>query len=71
MSTTIHQRAIKRPQVQQETGLSRSTIYAKINPHSSQYDPTFPKPIKLGVRSIAWIESEVQAWISSRRKVGG
>jgi prophage regulatory protein len=58
------------PKVTQVTDLSRSTIYNKINPKSAHYDPTFPKPIKLGSRSIGWIEAEVQAWINSRREAG-
>lgn len=53
-------------QLQQESGLSRSTIYAKLDSKSSHYDPTFPKPIKLGARSIAFIQSEVQEWIEKR-----
>jgi predicted DNA-binding transcriptional regulator AlpA len=30
------------------TGLSRSTIYDRINPKSKRYDISFPKSIKLG-----------------------
>lgn len=26
-------------------------------------DPTFPKPVSLGVRAIAFVESEIDAWI--------
>lgn len=26
----------------------------------------FPKRIKVGPRAVAWLESEVQAWISAR-----
>jgi prophage regulatory protein len=26
----------------------------------------FPKPVKLGLRSTAWVESEVQEWIEVR-----
>lgn len=42
------------------TGLSRSTIYAMMK------EGTFPKSISLGVRSIGWLESDIQAWIESR-----
>ncbi|WP_394752806.1 helix-turn-helix transcriptional regulator [Crenothrix sp.] len=61
----IH-RAIRRPQLEQATGLKRTSIYNKLNPKSPQYDPTFPRPINLSSRTIAWVESEVQAWIDSR-----
>ena len=60
---------IRRRQVEARTGLSRSTIYARINPTSSrpkEYDPTFPKPVAIGSRSVGWIASEVDAWIAAQ-----
>ena len=39
------------------TGLARSTIYKHIA------DGTFPKPVSLGERAVAWVEVEVQEWI--------
>ncbi len=42
------------------TGLSRSTLYEKM------LDGSFPKQIKLGLRSVAWVKSEVQAWAKER-----
>lgn len=42
------------------TGLSRSSIYLYINAG------TFPKPIKLGERSIGFLESELNEWIDSK-----
>ena len=43
-----------------DTGLSRSSIYLYIKAG------TFPKPIKLGARSIGFIESELSEWIENR-----
>ena len=40
---------LKRKQVEAITGLSRSTIYAKLDPKSKQYDPDFPKSLALVV----------------------
>lgn len=51
-------------QVIQVTGLSRSSIY------SFQAQGNFPKSVKLGSRSIGWFQSDIDAWIESR-KVGG
>ena len=51
---------LKRSTVESVTGMSRSTIYAKIA------EGTFPKPIRLTARSVGWIEQEVQEWIKSR-----
>lgn len=42
------------------TGLGRSTIYNYIA------DGSFPKPVSLGARAVAWVESEVQDWILER-----
>lgn len=56
MSTTIQ--FLRRQQVQDRTGLARSTIYEMIEKGS------FPAPVKLGgVRSVAWIEAEVSDWM--------
>lgn len=42
------------PQVMEMTGKSRSSIYS---------DPTFPRPVKIGARSSAWLYDEVANWI--------
>lgn len=57
---------LRRREVEKLTGLSRSTIYDKINPKAAQYDPLFPKPISLAAKSVGWIESEVHAWVDGR-----
>jgi prophage regulatory protein len=49
-----------------KTGLSGSTIYNKLNPRSKYYDETFPKPIRLGLGAVGWIEQEVEFWLTSR-----
>lgn len=48
---------IRLKEVKAKTGLSRSAIYA---------DPSIPKPVKIGPRAVAWVESEVDAWIEAR-----
>lgn len=48
------------------TGLGRSTIYAKGNPRSRQYDEKFPRRVRLGTansRSVGWPRAEVIAWL--------
>lgn len=61
---------IRRKQVEARTGLSRSTIYAKLrrNPkRPSDYDPTFPKQVKLGgAKAVGWIEAEIDAWLTAQ-----
>lgn len=62
----IPQRLLRRSDVEKILAVSRSTIYARLDPNSRNYDPDFPKPIKRGATSIAFLESEVQAYISHR-----
>lgn len=53
-------------QVMVRTGLSRSSIYNKLDAKSPHYDPAFPRQISLGTASVAWVESEIDGWIESR-----
>lgn len=57
---------LKGKQVDARLSISRSARYEKLNPRSPRFDPTFPKPIKLGAASIGFIQSEINAWIASR-----
>ncbi len=58
---TYHEFSIlRRPQVQQRTGLSRSTLYQYIR------DGGFPKPVQLGLRAVGWLESDINDWIANR-----
>lgn len=65
-------RIIRRKKLEERTGLSRSTIYSRINPKSPAYDPAFPLPIDLGQGMknppVGWIESEVDAWLQAQVK---
>lgn len=67
---TVH--ILRMRKVTEKTGLGRSAIYDRMNPHSPRYDPTFPKSVSLGGRSVGFVEAEVDAWliarISQRRK---
>lgn len=51
---------LRRPQVEAMTGLSCSSIYA------AMAEGSFPRPVRLGVRAVGWVESEITAWIESR-----
>jgi prophage regulatory protein len=54
---------LRRPQVQQRTGLSRTTLYEYIK------DGEFPAPVHIGARAVGWLESEVSDWIHARVKL--
>ena len=47
-------------------GISRSSIYEKLNPRSKYYDQDFPKPIKLGAASVGWQYASIEKWLVSR-----
>ncbi|MGL6356371.1 helix-turn-helix transcriptional regulator [Aeromonas veronii] len=59
-------RVIRLKELTRLIGLSRSTIYDRMNPKSKRFDPSFPRPIKLGLASVGWYLSEVMAWIACR-----
>lgn len=50
---------IKLEAVKSLTGLSRSSIYQFIN------EGKFPAQVKLGNRSVAWVSSEIEEWMTS------
>lgn len=54
------QRLMRRPDVEDVTGLSRSTLY------SMMAEGTFPKPVKLGKRAVGWREADIATWLDSR-----
>ncbi|WP_231499211.1 helix-turn-helix transcriptional regulator [Comamonas aquatica] len=49
-------------------GISRSTVYLRINPKSKYYDPVFPKPIRLGAKAVGWVLSDVNDYIEHLKK---
>lgn len=60
--TKVIGRLIRLKEVQHRVGLGRSTIYRWMAAGS------FPKPMKLGQRSVGWIEHEIDNWLGSRRR---
>ena len=51
---------LRLPTVKDRVGLGRSTIYARVGLGQ------FPKPISLGGRATAWLESDIDAWIQTK-----
>jgi len=60
MKKAISQRLLRLPQVKHLTGLSKSSIYARIA------EDSFPRQIPLGSRSVVWLESDIQNWIAEQ-----
>ena len=51
---------LRLPFVCERTGLSRTQIYRL------EAERKFPRRVKLGAATSAWVESEVQAWAAAR-----
>lgn len=51
---------IRLPEVQRRTGYSKAWIYRLIS------QKRFPDSVKIGVRAIAFVESEIDEWIELR-----
>lgn len=61
MQTTGYtpERLLRIDEVSRITSQSRSTIYQMIS------KGTFPRPVRLGSRSIRWPESQIREWIEN------
>src|ERR1700733_6991481 len=51
---------LRLPKVKAVTGLSKTSLYELIRANS------FPAPIHLGTRTVAWVASEVNQWAAER-----
>ena len=59
-----HPKFLRLAEVRNRVPYSRSTIYQLIA------EGKFPKPINLGARAVAWLESEIDNWIAERISAG-
>jgi prophage regulatory protein len=51
---------IRLSDVRKRVPFSRSAIYLLVS------QGKFPKPVNIGPRAVAWIESEIDAWVQAR-----
>ena len=70
-NTTSPQAICRLPQLLQLVGLGRSSIYARFNPRSRYFDPSFPRPVPLHgpcqMRgAVGWRLGEVLAWLDAQ-----
>ncbi|MFE0585373.1 helix-turn-helix transcriptional regulator [Pantoea vagans] len=56
----VQERFMRLPEVIHVCGLSRSTIYDLISRSA------FPAQVSLGGKNVAWLASEVSAWMNAR-----
>ena len=51
---------LRLPEVKAVTGLSKTSLYALIR------EKSFPAPVRLGPRAVAWVRSEIRQWAVER-----
>ena len=56
----MHNRLLKRRQVEEITGIGRSSIYRLMK------SGEFPQRVKVGRNAVRWRESDITAWVESR-----
>ena len=52
-------RLLRRPEVEELTGLSRASIYRRMDSGKS------PPPVRVGSIAVRWKESDITAWMQS------
>jgi len=60
MESHMKERLIRIRDVMERTGLSRTVLYRKIQ-HND-----FPQPVRITIRCVGWLESEINAWVNQR-----
>ncbi len=61
----MEDRLLRRRQVEEITGLARSTIYRLME------QGAFPRPVRVGPSAVRWRESDITQWMASRPTAGG
>ena len=60
VSVPTQERFLRLPEVIHQCGLSRSTLYDLIARDA------FPVQVSLGGKNVAWLQSEITAWMAER-----
>ena len=59
------ERLLRRQEVQQLLGLSKSTLYELMA------DDRFPRPVRIAARAVRWRASDIAAWQRALPVAGG
>ncbi len=57
MQTNTHDNLLRLPDVEAIAGYKKSKIYKLME------EGKFPKPVRLGARTVRWKSSEIRSWI--------
>lgn len=64
MIEPIDDRLLRCPDVMARVGLSRTQLYLAVQ------QGRFPRPVRIGLKAVAWRLSDVLAWMASREPAG-
>ena len=56
----MHDRLLRRREVEEITGMSRSSIYRLMQ------SGEFPPPVRIGPAAVRWRASDITGWLESR-----
>ena len=56
----MHEALLRYPEIISRTGFSRATLERMVA------GGTFPPPRQIGIKAVAWLQSEVEAWMRDR-----
>lgn len=59
---TKPEKLFRLPEVEALSGLKKTSVY------NGAHDGTFPKPIRISARCVAWRESDLVAWQAQRQQ---
>ena len=60
MNENINTKILRLTEVKAKTGLGRSSLYNLVSLGK------FPQQVRLGPRTVGWIESEVESWLQQQ-----
>ncbi|MFP3567718.1 helix-turn-helix transcriptional regulator [Paraburkholderia sp. SIMBA_030] len=60
----MNDKILRLPGVLEMVGVKKTTIYEWV-----KLD-LFPRPVRLGARAVGWLESDVSAWLATRKPIG-
>ena len=61
----------RRPKVEKIIDHKRTWIADTLNPESNRYDPSFPKPFKMGnSQTNVWVLDEIHQWVEAQIEKG-
>ena len=55
---------VRWPEVHQRTGLSRTTVWRRVN------EGSFPAPVKISTQLVAWRSADLDVWEASLQPIG-